>query len=112
MLYVSDCDVLQVTRRAARRLVSGCCPRPSTAGSYHYHYHYHGHHYIIISSHHHIRRFRAVVKRLDGCSDKWLRNSLVIALGGFATRTRSAREGDNIWGEWFYPDPTQQLTLA
>ena len=33
-------------------------------------------------------RFRAVKKRLDGCQDKWLRNSLVVALGGFATRTR------------------------
>ena len=34
-------------------------------------------------------RFRGVVRRLDGCQDKWLRNTLVVALGGFATRTRS-----------------------
>ena len=35
-------------------------------------------------------RFRAVSKRLDTCGEKWLRNSLVVALGGFATRTRCA----------------------
>ena len=33
-------------------------------------------------------RFRAVTKRLHTQGDKWLRNSLVVALGGFATRTR------------------------
>ena len=35
-------------------------------------------------------RFRAVSKRLGTCGEKWLRNSLVVALGGFATRTRCA----------------------
>ena len=33
-------------------------------------------------------RFRAVTKRLHTQGDKWMRNSLVVALGGFATRTR------------------------
>ena len=33
-------------------------------------------------------RFRGVIRRLDGCQDKWLRNTLVVALGGFATKTR------------------------
>ena len=33
-------------------------------------------------------RFRGVLKRLEGTRDKWLRNSLIVALGGFATKTR------------------------
>ena len=33
-------------------------------------------------------RFRAVLKRLDGVEKKWMRNSLIMALGGFATKTR------------------------
>ena len=37
-----------------------------------------------------IGRFRAVLKRLDGVEKKWMRNSLIMALGGFATKTRSA----------------------
>jgi len=34
-------------------------------------------------------RFRAVLKRLDGVEKRWMRNSLVMALGGFATKTRN-----------------------
>lgn len=34
-------------------------------------------------------RFRGVLKRLDGAQDKWLRNSLIVALGGFAAKTRN-----------------------
>jgi hypothetical protein len=34
-------------------------------------------------------RFRAVLKRLDGVEKKWMRNSLIMALGGFATKTRN-----------------------
>jgi len=34
-------------------------------------------------------RFRGVLKRLDGSQDKWLRNSLIVALGGFAAKTRN-----------------------
>merc|ERR1712106_411653 len=33
--------------------------------------------------------FRGVLKRLEGAQDKWLRNSLIVALGGFATKTRN-----------------------
>ena len=35
-----------------------------------------------------LKRFRAVLKRLDGVEKRWMRNSLVMALGGFATKTR------------------------
>jgi len=34
-------------------------------------------------------RFRSILKRLDGATAKWLRNSLIQALGGFATKTRN-----------------------
>lgn len=33
-------------------------------------------------------RYRAVLRRLEGQQDNWLNNSLVLALGGFATKTR------------------------
>lgn len=36
-------------------------------------------------------RYRGIVKRLEGVANKWLRNSLVIALGGFAVPCRNTR---------------------
>ena len=69
-----------------RKKGSWLCRLPSTAGD------------IFISIkpflslifHPTIGRFRAVLKRLDGVEKKWMRNSLIMALGGFATKTRSA----------------------
>ncbi|KAJ9585047.1 hypothetical protein L9F63_020602, partial [Diploptera punctata] len=36
-------------------------------------------------------RYRGIVKRLEGVANKWLRNTLVIALGGFAVPCRNTR---------------------
>jgi hypothetical protein len=33
-------------------------------------------------------RYRSILKRLEGVEDQWMKNSLVVALGGFTTRTR------------------------
>ena len=56
-------------------LPAGDCPTASDPG-------------VLVLSSSQYCRFRGVVRRLDGCQDKWLRNTLVVALGGFATRTR------------------------
>ena len=36
----------------------------------------------------HLLRYRSILKRLEGVEDQWMKNSLVVALGGFTTRTR------------------------
>lgn len=36
-------------------------------------------------------RFRGIMKRLEGVSNKWLHNALVLALGGFAAPSRNTR---------------------
>ncbi|GLH08127.1 Uncharacterized protein GBIM_13432 [Gryllus bimaculatus] len=36
-------------------------------------------------------RFRGIMKRLEGVSNKWLHNALVLALGGFAAPCRNTR---------------------
>ncbi|PSN50020.1 hypothetical protein C0J52_03299, partial [Blattella germanica] len=36
-------------------------------------------------------RYRGIVKRLEGVANKWLKNALVIALGGFAVPCRHTR---------------------
>ena len=61
---------------------AGDCPAPSDTG-------------VLVLSSSQYCRFRGVVRRLDGCQDKWLRNTLVVALGGFATRTRSVSQEEN-----------------
>ncbi|CAG2059893.1 unnamed protein product [Timema podura] len=36
-------------------------------------------------------RYRGIIKRLEGIADKWLRNTLVVALGGFAVPRQNTR---------------------
>lgn len=36
-------------------------------------------------------RYRAILKRLEGVANKWLHNTLVVALGGFAVTQRNTR---------------------
>jgi hypothetical protein len=39
-------------------------------------------------------RYRSILKRLEGVEDQWMKNSLVVALGGFTTRTRYIKPAD------------------
>ena len=36
-------------------------------------------------------RYRAILLRLETCADKWMKNAIVSAIGGFTVKTDSAR---------------------
>jgi hypothetical protein len=44
--------------------------------------------FFFINLHFLLDRYRSILKRLEGVEDKWMKNSLVVALGGFTTKTR------------------------
>ncbi|XP_050397275.1 AT-rich interactive domain-containing protein 5B isoform X1 [Patella vulgata] len=46
---------------------------------------------VIIQSYPQYCRFRAALKRLENVQDKWLKNALVCALGGFTTKSKNCR---------------------
>ncbi|XP_013419272.1 AT-rich interactive domain-containing protein 5B [Lingula anatina] len=46
---------------------------------------------VIILSYSQYCRYKAILKRLEGVTDKWLRNTLVCAIGGFTFNSKNAR---------------------
>ncbi|ESO98329.1 hypothetical protein LOTGIDRAFT_92820, partial [Lottia gigantea] len=46
---------------------------------------------VVIRSYPQYCRFRTALKRLEGVQDKWLKHTLVCALGGFSTKSRNCR---------------------
>ncbi|XP_052771370.1 AT-rich interactive domain-containing protein 5B-like isoform X1 [Mya arenaria] len=46
---------------------------------------------IIVMTYSRYCRYRCMLKRLEGCEDKWLKNALVCAIGGFAAQKENNR---------------------